>query len=354
MRLPRFVALLGLAGLCSCASLRYYAHVGHGQMSLLARREPITRAIGDDRLDAGVRERLRRVQEARRFASEHLGLPDNRSYTSYVQLDRPFVTWSVFATAEFSVDPITHCFPIAGCVAYRGYFDKALAQREAKRLALRGDDTAVRGVAAFSTLGWFADPIVSSMLGGDDDELDGVVFHELAHQLFYLRDDSAFNESYASFVATQGLREWRSAKGQAPPSPTGAQDRAFTTLVLDLRERLRALYATAQPEAVLRQRKREEIDAFRERYSRLRDGEWNGDNAYDAFVAGAINNASLVPFGLYDRWVDAFESLFAQDGSDWATFHADVRALGRLSAAQRERQLSELSSATASRSHLRP
>jgi predicted aminopeptidase len=343
MRLPRFVALLGLAGLCGCASLRYYAHVSHGQLSLLVRREPIAHAIDDERLDPDVRERLRRVQAARRFASEHLALPDNRSYTSYVQLDRPFVTWSVFATGEFSVEPITHCFPIAGCVAYRGYFDKERAQREAKRLAGQGNDTAVRGVAAFSTLGWFADPIVSSMLRGDDDELDGVVFHELAHQQVYVRDDSAFNESYASFVAAQGVREWRSANGLPPPATADEHDRAFTRLALDLRARLGALYATGQAGSVLRERKREEIDAFRERYARMRDHDWNGDHAYDAFVAAPINNASLVPFGLYDRWVGAFAALFARDRGDWNTFHDDVRALGRLPASQREVRLAELS-----------
>jgi len=342
MRLLRVVALLGLAGLCGCASLRYYAHVGHGQLSLLARREPIARAIDDHRLGPDVRERLRRVQAARRFASEHLGLPDNRSYTSYVQLDRPFVTWSVFATSEFSVEPITHCFPIAGCVAYRGYFDKSLAQREAKRLAGQGDDIAIRGVAAFSTLGWFADPIVSSMLRGDDDELDGVVFHELAHQKVYVRDDSAFNESYASFVAAQGVREWRAANGLPPPATTDETDRAFTRLVLDLRDRLRALYATGQAATVLRTRKNEEIDAFRERYAHVRDREWNGDDGYDAFVGAPINNASLVPFGLYDRWVGAFAALYARDGADWAVFHDDVRILGRLPASQRERRLSAL------------
>ena len=345
MRLLRVVALLALAGLCGCAPLRYYAHVGRGQLALLAQREPIARAVDDARLDQALRERLRRAQAARRFASDHLELPANRSYTSFVQLDRPFVTWSVFATPEFSVEPITHCFPIAGCVAYRGYFDKALAEREARRLAAQGDDTALRGVAAFSTLGWFADPIVSSMLRGDDDALDGVIFHELAHQKVYVRDDSAFNESYASFVALQGLREWHAANGLPAPVSTAEHDRAFTRLVLDLRERLRTLYATAPGQATLRERKREEIDAFRTRYARLRDTEWGGDTGYDAFVAAPINNASLVPFGLYDRWLDAFATLFAQGGADWSVFHASVHALGGLPPAQRERRLTELSAA---------
>src|SRR5690242_5202693 len=140
-----------------CASLRYYAHVAHGQAALLARREPIERAIDDARLDAAVRERLRGALAARRFASDRLGLPRNHSYTSYVQLDRPYVTWSVFAAPELSVDPLTHCFPFAGCVAYLGYFDRARADRAAKALEAQGYETAVRGIAAYSTLGWFAD-----------------------------------------------------------------------------------------------------------------------------------------------------------------------------------------------------
>jgi predicted aminopeptidase len=198
-----------VATLGGCSSLRYAAHVARGEAGLLAQRKSIERVIADPRTDARTRTRLREAQAARAFASDHLALPRNRSYTQFVALDRPYVSWSVFATPEFSVDPIVHCFPFAGCVAYRGWFDRALAERDAAQLAKRGDDVSIEGVAAFSTLGWFADPIVSSMLRGDADSLDGVIFHELAHQQFYLAGDTAFNESYASFVEREGLREWR-------------------------------------------------------------------------------------------------------------------------------------------------
>jgi predicted aminopeptidase len=343
MRLLRVVVLFGLLVSGGCASLRYYAHVTHGQLALLSQREPLSRAITDPKLDAALRGRLRGAQAARRFASEHLDLPANRSYTSYVQLDRPFVTWSVFATPEFSVDPITHCFPFAGCVAYLGYFDRAKAEAAAQRLRAQGNDAVVRGVSAFSTLGWFADPIVSSMLRGDDDELDEVIFHELAHQKFYLKGDTAFNESYASFVAKEGSSEWRVARG-VPAADTAEQDNdaAFTRLVLDLRERLRALYASGRAIEEKRAAKADEIRAFRARYAEVRDRDWGGDSHYDGWVAAPINNASLVPFGLYDRWLPAFAAVFEASGSDWKTFHGRVVAIAQLPADERERRLTLL------------
>ena len=347
--LVRCGLLLAVTATVGCGALRYYAHVVHGQAQLLAAREPIERAIADTRLDATVRERLRGALAARRFASDRLGLPRNRSYASYVQLDRPYVTWSVFAAPEFSVEPLTHCFPFAGCVAYLGYFDHDHAERAAAALQAQGYDTAVRGVAAYSTLGWFADPIVSSMLRGGQDELDRVIFHELAHQKLYVPGDTAFNESYASFVAEQGLREWRVANGR----PTGTRDAShedgFTRLVLDLRERLRVLYASSRDAAAKRAGKAAEIDAFRRRYVELRDREWNGGHGYDAWVAAPINNASLVPFGLYDRWVGAFAMLYAQGGG-WDAFHARVRELARLDHDRRERRLAALEDAGAAHS----
>ncbi|HEY6941582.1 aminopeptidase [Dokdonella sp.] len=340
--MPLLPLLLAAAG---CSSLRYYAHVAHGEVALLARREPIERAVGDVRLDPSVRERLRGALAARRFASDRLDLPRNRSYASYVQLDRPFVTWSVFAAPEFSVEPLTHCFPFAGCVGYLGYFDHARAERAAEELARAGYDTAVRGVAAYSTLGWFADPIVSSMLRGGDDELDRVIFHELAHQKVYARDDTAFNESYASFVADEGLREWRAANGRVAADAGPDHDDGFTRLALDLRERLRSLYASSRDAAAMRRDKAAAIDAFRRRLRELRDGEWHGDHAYDAWISAPINNASLVPFGLYDRWLDAFAALFDASAGDWSVFHARVRDLARRPRDIRERGLEALQAA---------
>lgn len=321
----------------------YYAHVARGEASLLAHRTSIARIVDDPKADAHLRARLAETQEAREFASDHLLLPRNRSYTTYVDLGRPYVTWNVFATPEFSVDPITHCFPLAGCVAYVGFFDRARAEREAKRFAEQGDDIAIEGAAAYSTLGWFSDPILSSMMRWSDDELDGVIFHELAHQLIYVEDDTAFNESFATFVQQEGLRQWRAFRDLSPADPNeSAHDDAFTALVLDLRARLGVVYASASTPAQKRDAKMREIEAFRERYRRLRDNEWGGDTRYDNWVESPVNNARLVPFGLYDRWVPAFARLFAQAGGEWKGFYAIAREVADLKKDQRQQRLDAL------------
>lgn len=343
MRLRGSALVCVLAATSACTTVRYYAHVTHGQLALLAGREPVAEVVADPHRDARLRERLAQAQQARAFASDRLGLPRNRSYTSYVELGRPYVTWNVFATAEFSVEPLTHCFPFAGCVAYLGYFERARAEREAARLRALGDDVSVEGAAAYSTLGWFSDPILSSMLRWSDEELDGTIFHELAHQRIYVGNDTAFNESYASFVQQQGLREWRASRGlPAPDAREAERDAAFARLVLDLRERLKALYASERPEADLRRAKQDEFAAFRQRYAQLRDAQWGGERRYDAWVAAPLNNASLVPFGLYETWVPAFARLFAETGGQWPQFHRRVRALADLPKAERDAELARL------------
>jgi len=299
--------------------------------------------VDDPKVDARLRRRLAETEEARAFASDHLLLPRNRSYTTYVDLGRPYVTWNVFAAPEFSVDPVTHCFPFAGCVAYLGFFDRARAEREAKALAEQGDDIAIEGATAYSTLGWFSDPILSSMMRWSDDELDGVIFHELAHQLIYVKDDTAFNESFATFVQQEGLREWRAFRNLPPANLNeAARDDAFTALVLELRARLSAVYAREATAAEKREAKAREIDAFRERYRRVRDSEWSGDRRYDSWVQAPINNARLVPFGLYDRWVPAFAHLFGDAGRDWRVFYSISRKVAEQEKGDRQNRLDAL------------
>ncbi|MFT3791099.1 MAG: aminopeptidase [Rudaea sp.] len=332
----------------ACSTLRYYAHVAHGQAQLVTQRKPVDAVIADPATDARLAARLRLAREARRFASARLGLPDNRSYTSYVDLHRPYVVWNVFAAPRYSVDPILHCFPIAGCVPYRGWFDEVMAKAEAARLEARGDDVYVGGVAAYSTLGRFADPILSTMLRWDDDELIGTIFHELAHQLIYVKDDTAFNESFANFVHDEGLREWHAARADDARDERNRQaDDEFARLALDLRERLRKLYAGTLDRAAMEAAKQNEIADFRRRYAQWRDAHWPGDHRYDALVAAPINNASLLPFGLYDEWMPAFAALFAQAGRDWPAFHARVRRLARMQKTAREESLRAAAGAAA-------
>ncbi len=344
--LPRLIAIMAMSLLLgACSSLRYYAQAAHGQGRLIVHQRKISRLVRDPATDPQLAARLQVAQRARRFASQQLGLPDNRSYTGYVALDRPYVVWNVFATPRFSVQAVPQCFPVAGCVAYRGWFREAAAKADAKRLQARGDDVWVGGVSAYSTLGWFADPILSSMLRWDDDELDGTIFHELAHQLIYVKGDTAFNESFATFVQAEGLREWRQSRGLPPHERTRAMDDGFTRLVLDLRARLQALYVGAADEAAMAAGKQREIAAFRRRYAQWRERDWPGNHRYDSWVAQPINNARLLPFGLYDQWTSAFAVLFRRAENHWPAFYASVRSLARMPKSQRDVTLQALRSA---------
>jgi predicted aminopeptidase len=326
--------------LAACSTLRYYVQAAHGQGELIAHRHGLDVVISDRSTAPTLAARLKLAQRARRFASQQLGLPDNRSYTGYVDLHRAYVVWNVFAAPRYSVQAVPQCFPVAGCVAYRGYFSEEDARADAAERHQLGDDVWIGGVPAYSTLGWFADPIVSSMLRWDDDELDGTIFHELAHQLIYVKGDTAFNESFATFVQTEGLRQWRQARGLPPQDDRRqAMDDGFTALVLDLRTRLKRLYASAVPAPAMAAAKRREIAAFRVRYGQWRDASWANDHRYDAWVAAPINNARLLPFGLYDQWTPAFAALYARAGRSWPAFYASVRALARESAPQREQSL---------------
>lgn len=336
-----WVPLLLAVGLNGCST--YYGQLAVGQLELLRQREPISGIVNDPQRDSQLRQRLNQALQARRFASTMLALPDNGSYRVYADIQRPYVVWNVFATEEFSVAPLTHCFPIAGCVAYRGYYQQGRARGAAALLEAEGYDTLVSGVQAYSTLGWFDDPLLSSMLHWDDERLAGLIFHELAHQQLYVAGDTAFNESFASFVEREGLRQWRASQG-LPLSSDAVRDPYgdLSRLALATRERLAALYASDLSESEMRTAKREEFMRMRQAYRQLRDGPWKGDGRFDRWMAQPLNNASLVPFGLYDRWVPAFAALFEQAGSDWQRFYARVEAMGRLPADERKRLLEAL------------
>ena len=337
------VGILAALSLSACSTIGYYGHLAHGEYSMLSARQPIARIIADPATGATLKARLELAVQARAFASDKLRLPRNDSYTNYVDLKRPYATWNVFAAPEFSVQGVEHCYLLVGCLAYRGYFDREHAEEEAARLHAKGLDTWVGGSAAYSTLGWFADPILNTMLRWDDDELAGTIFHELAHQQLFVKGDTEFNESFATFVQVEGLREWRASRGLPPADDVRrAREDEFERLVLDTRERLRLLYATGLDPDSMRARKREEIERLRAEYARLRDTLWRGKGGYDEWIESGINNATLLPFGLYRRWVPAFSALFAQHGGDWTAFYDAVAKIARLDAAARAAALSAL------------
>lgn len=337
------VPLLALL-LDGCSTLDYYAHLGKGQWQLLQAREPVERLIAAPGTDPKLAQRLRLSQTARDFASAHLYLPDNRSYRLYADLYRPFVVWNVFATPEFSLEPKLHCFPIAGCVAYRGYYQQGRARGAAALLREQGLDTYIGGVEAYSTLGWFDDPLLSTMLRWSDERLVTVIFHELAHQQYYLAGDTAFNESFATFVEREGLRQWHAARGETPPASDDRQRQQFVELVLASRERLRQLYASGLPEQDMRAAKQAEFERLRRDYRALRQREWGGQGRFDAWIDSPLNNAKLLPFGLYDQWVPAFAALFEREGRNWPAFYKAVAQLGELPEAKRLAELQSLQS----------
>jgi predicted aminopeptidase len=316
-------------------------------VQLLQASKPVAALLRDPQVDISLKQRLVLTQQARDFASTELGLPDNRSYRRYADIQRPFVVWNLFATAEFSVKPELYCFPIAGCVAYRGYYSQGRARGAAALLQQQGFDTYVGGVEAYSTLGWFNDPVLNTMLRWSDERLVAVLFHELAHQQLYVADDTAFNESFATFVEREGLRQWQQAQGLPAADPREAKQREqFSALVLASRARLEQLYASDLAADAMRAAKQAEFERLRQEYRALREREWGGRGRYDAWIAAPLNNAKLLPFGLYDRWVPAFAALFAEVGGDWPRFYQRVAALGRLPAAARTRALEALHKAS--------
>jgi predicted aminopeptidase len=326
-----------------CSSVSYYSQLASGQLQLLRAREPVARVIADPQRDQKLRAHLAQSQKARTFASQQLRLPENQSYRLYADIGRPYVVWNVFVTPEFSLKPQNHCFPIAGCVAYRGYYSQSAARGEAALQRLQGMDVSIGGVEAYSTLGWFNDPIMNSMMGWGDERLATLIFHELAHQRVYVKDDTEFNESFATFVEQEGSRQWRTFRRLPPASAVLMQQRdQFIQLILSTRTRLEKLYSLPLPPEQMRQRKAEAFEQLRAEYRQMRDNQWAGNKRYDAWINAPMNNARLLPFGLYDQWVPAFAALFKQEGEDWVRFYEAVENLGDLPVRERKSALKAL------------
>jgi predicted aminopeptidase len=325
----------GLA-LAACAapllSGCYYGHLAWGQVELMSRREPIADLVAQPGTDPALRRKLEAALAARAFASRTLRLPDNASYTSYADLGRPYAVWNVFAAPELSLQAHEWCYPFLGCLAYRGYYDPARAQAAAQELRGQGLDVFVAGVRAYSTLGWFDDPLLNT-IGDSEDAVAGTIFHELAHQVAFADGDTAFNESYASFVEQEGLRRYLDGTPALADAARRRLERqaAFVAQMLDGRRRLEAIYAGSAPDGEKRRLKQAEL-------ARLgRDvGLPPGDE---------LNNARLLPYGLYQAWVPAFAALFREQGGDWAAFHARVRELAELDEDARRQRLEELGKA---------
>lgn len=334
------------ATMVACTNLGYYAQAASGHLKLMRAREPISELLADESLDEGLRRRLQTLNEARVFAVTELGLPETDSYTSYVETGKRAITWNVVAAEEFSLRPYTWCFPIAGCVSYRGYYAEADAREYADNFRRAGFDVTVGGASAYSTLGWFDDPVLDTMLRGPDTRYVGILFHEMAHQLLYVADDSGFNEAYASFVEEEGVRVWlRSRDEQARIEAYDARlARAedFTALLADTRQALLAVYESGDDDARMREDKAAAFDTMRARYEDLKQSAWQGYSGYDGWFRRELNNARLVSVSTYRRLIPAFAVLYTDSGEDMAAFHRAAAEIGRLPAAKREARMDAL------------
>ncbi|MGI9247025.1 MAG: aminopeptidase [Steroidobacteraceae bacterium] len=336
---------------CLASSSCYVMQAAGGQLEVLRQSRPIERVLADPTTPATTRRGLELTVAARAFAERELGLPASRSYRRYADLGRPYVVWNVVATPEFSVAPRRWCFPVAGCVAYRGYFREQSARDAALRLAIRGDDVAVGGVPTYSTLGHLPDPVYSSMLAWRDERLVGTIFHELAHELLYVAGDSEFNEAFASVVEEEGIRRWLDAEGRSQElrrfQAASRREVDFARLLRDTRRRLQQLYGSALDDERKRIEKQREFGRLKFSYEQLRGG-WDGYRGYDAWFARPLNNAHLASVATYYDCVPGLQRELAAAGS-LPAFYERARVLARLGRRERTQSLCPADAAQAQR-----
>lgn len=350
-----------------CEGISYYSQLAGGQWSLWRQRQPIDGILIDATVAPLQKKQLEKVKDIRQYAIQELALPDNKSYQYYVDLKRSYIAWNVFAAQEFSVEPLQWCFPIAGCVGYRGYFSEQEAQAFAGQLTDKGFETYVGGVSAYSTLGWFADPVLSTFLYRDDAQLAALIFHELAHQKVYLKGDTQFNESFATTVEIAGVGKWMRDHagtmtvntGEYLPLDVYFRDREihqdFVDLVLNTREKLSVLFEQNIPEMSKRIDKKDIYEQLRNvDYPKFKE-RWGGYSRYDGWFntnsvdteqlpKTNINNAKLSTIASYNQWVPSFKAILANCSNDMLCLYDRVKEISMLRKSDRIQELLDLQS----------
>ncbi|MEM7081092.1 MAG: aminopeptidase [Pseudomonadota bacterium] len=329
-RVPLVVLLLSLSG---CGTVGYYAQAAWGQWSLLRARVDVPQLLDDPTLPAATRQRLQVAWQIRDFAASAMDLAPDARYSTFVDLERPYVVWNVFVAPPFDLTAQTWCYPIVGCAPYRGYFREQAARDFAAGYSSRGYDTHVGGVPAYSTLGWFDDPLLSTFIDWPDGDLADLLLHELAHGRVWVNGDVTFNESFASFVGQEGARRWMQTHGAAQALTTWQQRRLvrrrLTQFLLNVKAQFQRGYALAADGGVQGEvRKAELLAKMHACYAAHR--ERLGGGRYDELVYRRVNNAYLVSVGTYADDVPAFAALFKREGEDWPRFFAAVEALAEL------------------------
>jgi predicted aminopeptidase len=350
--------------LSSCADLGYYWQSVEGHVSLMKAARPVDDWLADAQTSEKLKAKLVLTQKIRAFAAQELKLPDNASYKSYADLKRKAVVWNVVVAPALSLKLKTWCFPVAGCVGYRGYFSEVEARKEAEELKKQDFDVSVYGVPAYSTLGWSnwagGDPLLSTFIGYPEGELARIVFHELAHQMVYVADDTSFNESFSTAVERLGGARWLAKYGseaiKAEYDVYDGRRKQFKALTKATRLQLAEIYKENKPIAIdniasvaieniakkpdFAQRKNQILDEFKAQYELLKTS-WNGYAGYDNWVKQA-NNAAFGALAAYDDGVPQFEALFEQQGGDWDKFYAAVQALAAMPKETRKQALKSI------------
>jgi len=337
--------LLLVLCLCACAGPGYYLQALSGQHKLMRSRQEIQVLLQDPATPAELRTHLEHAEQIKSYAEDVLDLPAGGSYAGYVEVEGEALVWNVVATGEFSLEPKRWCFPVAGCVPYRGYFSQQKARKFAAKLSGRGMDVLVSPSPAYSSLGWFDDPLLSTMFSASDTRLAAYLFHELAHQRLYVKNDSRFNEGYADFVEDAGVRSWLISSQREEELrqwlrlQEAGQD--FSRLVGDIRVRLAKLYAVDMPETAMRLQKSALFESFAEDYRRLSDERWQGKLYYAAWFREPLNNARLALYNTYSGSRCAFQRLWQQSAGDWRKFHRLAEQKSRLPVAERSEWLAQ-------------
>lgn len=347
------IALIAVISLLSgCTAVSYYSQIVSGHMRIVMGKRPVAEIVSDESVNDSIKHRIQVAETARQFAIEQLGLPDNKSYTSFYDTGKNYVTWNVVAAEEFSFNARTWCFPIAGCVSYRGYYAEEDAQSYAEELAGEGLDVAVNGATAYSTLGWFKDPLLNTMLARSEPAIASLLFHELAHQQLYVGDDSKFNESFASFVEKEGLKLWQKNQQQNGSQTkftsmteelAARQQRQtdFIALLRGTRDDLEELYELSIESDEMRKRKKARFDQLLTEYEALK-ASWGGYTGYDGWFARDLNNARLVSVATYNDYIPAFAVLFEESGSSFENFYIAAKELSELPSDQRTKEMESL------------
>ena len=346
--LGRLLGLLFCLGVTGCASVAFVGQAATGQAEVMNKARAIDEVLADPATTPETANKLRLAQRLREFAIRELKLPDNASYTRYADLGRPYALWNIVSTPPLSLKPQESCFPIAGCLSYRDYYSEAEAQQYAESRKALGEDVFLYGVPAYSTLGWFSDPLLNTTLRYDKAVLARLIFHELAHQQLYIKDDSGFNEAFATAVELEGYERWLAQEGDAAAReayPRAEQRRqAFRRLMEQGRALLEAVYASEQADDAKRAAKVEIQAELALGYQALK-AEWGGYLGYDAWFQPHPNNAHMASLATYHEKVPAFRALFRQLGGDFSAFYLAVRQLAEKNRAARDEALAALRSA---------